>query len=120
MIFHARNSSGEWRKFLVSLAALKQTAFNRQRGVNSIMPKAAHKIGSLCRILGSNRSFLTPFPGSLLFCPDCGTLLDLPTDDAEFIPCEQCGFKERASGERRVRARARFARHQIKLNYLLN
>ncbi|EJD04496.1 DNA-directed RNA polymerase [Fomitiporia mediterranea MF3/22] len=43
------------------------------------MAKSAHKIGSL------------------LFCPDCGTLLDFPTADAEFIPCEQCGFQEKAS-----------------------
>lgn len=43
------------------------------------MSKTAHKIGAL------------------LFCPDCGTLLDLPSADADVIPCEQCGFTEKAS-----------------------
>ncbi|OCF45652.1 DNA-directed RNA polymerase I subunit RPA12 [Kwoniella heveanensis CBS 569] len=35
--------------------------------------------------------------GSLLFCPACGTLLDLPRDDQEEIACHQCGRKEPAS-----------------------
>jgi len=43
------------------------------------MPKSAHKIGAL------------------LFCPDCGTLLDLPEADADSVTCEQCGFVEPAS-----------------------
>lgn len=34
--------------------------------------------------------------GSCLFCPSCGTLLDLPGDEDE-IACEQCGRKEPAS-----------------------
>ncbi|KAG8928272.1 DNA-directed RNA polymerase I core subunit rpa12 [Tulasnella sp. 419] len=34
--------------------------------------------------------------GSLLFCPDCGTLLDIPTDD-DNVKCEQCGHLEPAS-----------------------
>ncbi len=39
--------------------------------------------------------------GSLLFCPSCGTLLDLPGDKDE-IACEQCGRKEPASCESKV------------------
>lgn len=35
--------------------------------------------------------------GSLLFCPDCGTLLNLPTESEDTIPCEQCGFTENAT-----------------------
>jgi len=35
--------------------------------------------------------------GSLLFCPACGTLLDLPRDDQHAIPCHQCGRLEPAS-----------------------
>ncbi|KAJ7596264.1 DNA-directed RNA polymerase I kDa polypeptide [Mycena floridula] len=35
--------------------------------------------------------------GSLLFCPDCGTLLDLPTDGEQTVLCEQCGHIEPAS-----------------------
>ncbi|KAI0344174.1 DNA-directed RNA polymerase I kDa polypeptide [Trametopsis cervina] len=35
--------------------------------------------------------------GSLLFCPDCGTLLDLPRDDQNEVLCEQCGHAEPAS-----------------------
>jgi len=31
--------------------------------------------------------------GSLLFCPTCGTLLDLPGED-ENVECEQCGHLE--------------------------
>ena len=33
--------------------------------------------------------------GSLLFCPTCSTLLDLP-GDADVIVCEQCGHEEPA------------------------
>ncbi|RSH81124.1 DNA-directed RNA polymerase I core subunit rpa12 [Apiotrichum porosum] len=35
--------------------------------------------------------------GALLFCPACGTLLDLPRDDQDEIDCHQCGRKEPAS-----------------------
>lgn len=37
--------------------------------------------------------------GSLLFCPACGTLLDLPKDDSDEIACNQCGRIEPASCE---------------------
>ncbi|EIW70105.1 hypothetical protein TREMEDRAFT_29871 [Tremella mesenterica DSM 1558] len=37
--------------------------------------------------------------GSLLFCPACGTLLDLPRDDQDEIACAQCGRTEPASCE---------------------
>ncbi|CAK9780002.1 DNA-directed RNA polymerase i 13.7 kda polypeptide [Cutaneotrichosporon oleaginosum] len=35
--------------------------------------------------------------GALLFCPACGTLLDLPRDDQDEIECSQCGRKEPAA-----------------------
>jgi len=35
--------------------------------------------------------------GSLLFCPDCGTLLDLPFGDEADVRCDQCGHVEPAS-----------------------
>ncbi|KAL7423077.1 DNA-directed RNA polymerase I core subunit rpa12 [Cryptotrichosporon argae] len=35
--------------------------------------------------------------GSLLFCPACGTLLDLPREGHDEIACHQCGRKEPAS-----------------------
>ena len=35
--------------------------------------------------------------GSLLFCPDCGTLLSLPRDGESIVTCEQCGHEEPAS-----------------------
>ncbi|KAJ7804694.1 DNA-directed RNA polymerase I kDa polypeptide [Mycena olivaceomarginata] len=35
--------------------------------------------------------------GSLLFCPRCGTLLDLPKDGQVDVTCEQCGHVEPAS-----------------------
>lgn len=35
--------------------------------------------------------------GSLLFCPDCGTLLNLPQDGEFDVTCEQCGHVEPAS-----------------------
>ena len=41
--------------------------------------------------------------GSLLFCPACGTLLDLPRDDQDEIACAQCGRKEPASCESTLR-----------------
>lgn len=37
--------------------------------------------------------------GALLFCPACGTLLDLPRDDQDEINCHQCNRKEPASCE---------------------
>jgi hypothetical protein len=35
--------------------------------------------------------------GSLLFCPACGTLLDLPKDEQDEIECHSCGRREPAS-----------------------
>ncbi|KAK7008154.1 DNA-directed RNA polymerase subunit [Favolaschia claudopus] len=35
--------------------------------------------------------------GSLLFCPRCGTLLELPKDGEVDVTCEQCGHVEPAS-----------------------
>jgi len=35
--------------------------------------------------------------GSLLFCPECGTLLDLPHDEEVRVKCEQCAHEEPAS-----------------------
>ena len=40
--------------------------------------------------------------GSLLFCPDCGTLLNLPVGDEQTVVCEQCGHEEPASCTSRV------------------
>jgi DNA-directed RNA polymerase I subunit RPA12 len=37
--------------------------------------------------------------GSLLFCPACGTLLDLPKDEQDEIECHSCGRREPASCE---------------------
>lgn len=48
--------------------------------------------------------------GSLLFCPVCGTLLDLPKDDQDEIICAQCGRKEPASCESLVCSQGRAAR----------
>lgn len=36
-------------------------------------------------------------PGSLLFCPDCGTLLNLPKEGESLVTCEQCAYEEPAS-----------------------
>ncbi|KZO99648.1 DNA-directed RNA polymerase, partial [Calocera viscosa TUFC12733] len=36
--------------------------------------------------------------GTLLFCPECGTLLSLPQDDnSTYVECEQCKYREPAS-----------------------
>ncbi|KAI6137388.1 transcription factor S-II-domain-containing protein [Pisolithus sp. B1] len=35
--------------------------------------------------------------GSLLFCPQCGTLLSAPTDDGPTVECEQCHHLEPTS-----------------------
>ncbi|KAH7910021.1 hypothetical protein BJ138DRAFT_1173402 [Hygrophoropsis aurantiaca] len=43
------------------------------------MPALAHKIGSL------------------LFCPNCATLLNLPQDGEPVIVCEQCNHEEPAT-----------------------
>lgn len=36
--------------------------------------------------------------GSLLFCPACGSLLDVPGDE-DVIACQPCGATQDASGE---------------------
>ena len=41
--------------------------------------------------------------GSLLFCPDCGTLLNLPVGDEQTVVCEQCAHEEPASCASRIR-----------------
>lgn len=35
--------------------------------------------------------------GSLLFCPDCGTLLSVPEGDELSVKCEQCEHEEPVS-----------------------
>ena len=35
--------------------------------------------------------------GSLLFCPECGTLLDQPKDGDDSVSCEQCHHEEPAN-----------------------
>lgn len=58
--------------------------------------KLAHKIGTL--VLNPLLEMKLTLPiGSLLFCPDCGTLLNFPEDGKPDIPCEQCGHLEPAS-----------------------
>ncbi|KAH7107257.1 hypothetical protein BKA62DRAFT_610789, partial [Auriculariales sp. MPI-PUGE-AT-0066] len=37
------------------------------------------------------------FVGSLLFCPHCGTLLDLPRPNEDTVTCDQCGHIEPSS-----------------------
>ncbi|KAF9526419.1 DNA-directed RNA polymerase I kDa polypeptide [Crepidotus variabilis] len=48
------------------------------------MPASAHKVGSL------------------LFCPDCGTLLSLPKDGELAVICEQCSHEEPATSYENV------------------
>ncbi|KIY61746.1 hypothetical protein CYLTODRAFT_427368 [Cylindrobasidium torrendii FP15055 ss-10] len=43
--------------------------------------------------------------GSLLFCPICGTLLDLPKDSEMTITCDQCGHDEPASSYENIKIR---------------
>ncbi|KAH9487200.1 DNA-directed RNA polymerase I subunit RPA12 [Psilocybe cubensis] len=40
--------------------------------------------------------------GSLLFCPNCGTLLSLPRDGEKIVTCEQCSYEEPASSYENV------------------
>ncbi|KAF5312676.1 hypothetical protein D9619_003572 [Psilocybe cf. subviscida] len=40
--------------------------------------------------------------GSLLFCPDCGTLLSLPRDGEKVVVCEQCAYEEPATSYENV------------------
>lgn len=61
------------------------------------MAKLAHKIGK--PMVRCCQTF-HPHPmvaGSLLFCPDCGTLLNIPQDGEYVVVCEQCGHEEPAS-----------------------
>ena len=64
------------------------------------MSRKADKIGtlSLAGIIQSELSRIcSSLLGSLLFCPDCGTLLNLPQDGEFEVTCEQCGHVEPAS-----------------------
>ena len=62
--------------------------------------RLAHKIGTLACIVHRKRCpESASLQGSLLFCPDCGTLLNYPEDGKPDIPCEQCGHLEPASCE---------------------
>lgn len=61
------------------------------------MARLADKIGEKTARRAALCVFLIIFTGSLLFCPDCGTLLDLPKGDEETVKCEQCGHLEPAS-----------------------
>ncbi|KAE9397837.1 hypothetical protein BT96DRAFT_966112 [Gymnopus androsaceus JB14] len=45
--------------------------------------------------------------GSLLFCPTCGTLLDLPKDSEPNVVCEQCGHEEPATSYENIRITTR-------------
>ncbi|KIJ27959.1 hypothetical protein M422DRAFT_215530 [Sphaerobolus stellatus SS14] len=35
--------------------------------------------------------------GSLIFCPSCGSLLELPKENEDSVSCEQCKYVEPAS-----------------------
>lgn len=64
------------------------------------MPRLAEKIGQWCiPSIVTLSDFLPVELGSLLFCPDCGTLLDLPKDAENEVKCQQCGHLEPASCE---------------------
>jgi DNA-directed RNA polymerase subunit RPC12/RpoP len=56
----------------------------------------AHKIGDSLSSTAALKYLLVSWLGSLLFCPDCGTLLDLPGEE-EYVECEQCGHREPVS-----------------------
>ncbi|KAJ3998854.1 DNA-directed RNA polymerase I kDa polypeptide [Lentinula boryana] len=45
--------------------------------------------------------------GSLLFCPACGALLDLPKDSEPNVLCEQCGYQEPASSYENIKITTR-------------
>lgn len=65
------------------------------------MARKAELIGRVASLARTQRTDIWRCfcPGSLLFCPDCGTLLDLPKDEQNEITCEQCGHIEPASCE---------------------
>jgi DNA-directed RNA polymerase subunit M/transcription elongation factor TFIIS len=62
------------------------------------MPSArrAEKIGVRYAPLLSFARIDESRTGALLFCPDCGTLLDLPRGEEDSVTCEQCGHEEPA------------------------
>ena len=57
----------------------------------------AHKIGASPPNRRKNIQRTCAQLGSLLFCPDCGTLLNLPVGDELTVVCEQCAHEEPAS-----------------------
>ena len=63
------------------------------------MSSKAHKVGQRNATRLVWRKTLTHSAGSLLFCPDCGTLLALPRDQETSVACDQCGREEPASGQ---------------------
>jgi hypothetical protein len=56
--------------------------------------------------------------GALLFCPACGTLLDLPRDDQDQIPCAQCGRLEPASCESTAACPSRLPPECVSLTFI--
>ena len=60
------------------------------------MPRA-EKIGETRALFTEKGTVDDRGEGSLLFCPDCGTLLDVPGGDETSVSCEQCGHEEPAS-----------------------
>lgn len=38
--------------------------------------------------------------GSLLFCPECGNLLDVPGADDDILLCNQCSYAYQTAGNR--------------------
>jgi hypothetical protein len=62
------------------------------------MPTLAHKIGQSFHPSSDQFGHIDQDrTGTLLFCPDCGTLLNLPKDDEPSVICEQCEHEEPAS-----------------------
>lgn len=58
---------------------------------------SAHKIGVIEGFSFPGDRSLTRSQGSLLFCPNCGTLLDLPRDGEDVVTCDQCEHVEPAT-----------------------
>jgi hypothetical protein len=65
--------------------------------VHHVVSRPQSRSGVLFYELGTADSETTT--GSLLFCPDCGTLLSLPRDGETMVACEQCGREEPAGCE---------------------
>lgn len=85
-------------RFSLSLSVASiETSWERQPSNNGQNSTQNWWVASAMAFLECSSQSLMNEPGSLLFCPECGTLLDYPLPEQNEIICEMCSHTEPAS-----------------------